>query len=145
MSTTAQDIFNAAMALIDEVDKSSGSTDTAANREYKNKTLLILNVLRGEAYPFSDTYNAAGDGSRPVCAAIMDFYSDVGLDDIIAQSVLPYGPAAQLMLEENPNAASFLQQRYEELLARHGSGVPQGFAPIEDVYGGIEYSDFGRY
>jgi hypothetical protein len=144
MATTAQDIFSAAMGLIDSVDTSSGETDTAANAAYKSRTLLILNVLRGETFPYSDAYASAGDGKRPVCAAITDFASDVGLDDTIAQTVLPFGLAAQLLLEENPSAASFFQQRYEELLARLGSGVPQSFEAIESIYGGIEYSENGR-
>lgn len=141
MSANAQDIFGAAMGLIDSVEASSGETDTAANAAYKSRALFIINVLLGEVYPYSDAYAAAGDGTRPSCAAVMDFYTNIGLDDTITRAVLPYGLAAQLLLEENPSAASFFQQRYEELLARLGSGVPQNFEPIENVYGGIEYEE----
>ncbi len=144
MSITAQEIFGAAMGLIDSVDTSSGETDTAANAAYKSRALFIINVLLGELYPYSDAYAAAGGGRRPSCAAVTDFYTGVGLDDTIARTVLPYGLAAQLLLEENPSAASFFQQRYEELLAKLGSGVPQSFESVEDIYGGIEYKQDWR-
>ena len=55
MATTAQDVFDAAMGLIDEVNESTGSTDTADTKEYKQRTLLILNMLIGELYMYSDT------------------------------------------------------------------------------------------
>ena len=41
-STTAQRVFDIAMGLIDEVNESSGETDTSDTREYKVRTLLIL-------------------------------------------------------------------------------------------------------
>ncbi len=143
MPTTAQEVFNAAMGLIDSAEASTGRTDTASNADYKSRTLLILNVLRGEVYPYSSTCAKPAEGTRPICDRITDFVSDMGLDDTIAQTVLPYGLAAQLLLEENPSAASFFQQRYEELIARLGAAVPRGFEPIEDVYGGIGYSEAG--
>ena len=140
MSANVQDIFSAAMGLIDSVDVSSGETDTAANAVYKSRTLFIINVLLGELYPYSDAYAAAGDGKRPSCAAVTNFLDAVGIDDTIARTILPYGLAAQLLLEENPGAASFFQQRYEELTARLGCSVPQCFEAIESTYGGIEHS-----
>lgn len=50
-TTTAQRVFDLAMGLIDEVNESSGETDTSDTREYKVRTLLILNTLRGELFP----------------------------------------------------------------------------------------------
>lgn len=144
MSVTAQEIFSAAMGLIDSVDQASGQTDIAANASYKARTLFIINVLRGELYPFSDSYIASEDGTRPICAAVTDFTSALGLDEVVARTVLPYGLAAQLLLEENPSTASFYQQRYEELTARLGSGIPRSFESIEDVYGAVEFSSGGE-
>lgn len=135
-ATTAQYVFDIAMGLIDEVNENSGATDTADTKEYKVRTLLILNALRGEVYPYSDTYRESTDGSRPIADIITDFTTPVNLDDYICQSVLPYGLAAQLIKDENPATASFLQQKYEEnvktLMLR---GMPGSFAQIEDVYG----------
>lgn len=145
MSTTAQDVFNGAMALMDSVDTVTGDTNTAGNAAYKSRTLSIINILRGEVYPYCANYPGFGGGERPFCGAVGSFTDDLGIDDAIAQTVLPYGLASQLLLEENPAAASFFQQRFEELLMRLSPCVPQNFADIEDVYGGIGYGEYGRW
>ena len=153
--TTAQEIFDTAMGLMDEVNEQSGATDTADTREYKNRTLFILNVLRGELYPYSDTYRQAlketEDGKRPIVGIISDFDSAIALDDYICQSVMPYGLAAHLLLDENPTAASFFNQRYEELKAGLSRGLPTMSEDIVDVYscdnwgGGLRYNEFSRW
>lgn len=151
MATTAQEIFDAAMGLMDEVNESTGATDTADTREYKNRTLFILNVLRGELYPYSDTFkdNDAEEGRRPIVRIIEDFDSAIGLDDYICQTVMPYGLAAHLLLDENPTAASYFNQRYDELKAMLARGLPQGSEDIEDVYSnskdGLGYGWFSRW
>ena len=144
MATTAMQIFNTAMGFMDEVS-AEGKTDTTDTAEYKNRTLLILNALRGELYPYSDTYDADRRPGRPVAAVIRDMDSVIGLDDHICQTVLPYGLAAHLLMEENPGAAAFFQQRYEELRSRLAVGVPARSEDILDLYGGIEYGSFGRW
>lgn len=153
MATTAQDVFDAAMGLMDEVNESTGETDTADTREYKNRTLLILNVMRGELYPYSDTYESLDDGKRPIAAVIEAFDDYIGLDDYICQSVMPYGLAAHLLLDENPSAASFFNQRYEELKAQLSRGLLRTSEDIVDVYsdpyssayGGLTYNQFARW
>lgn len=142
--TTAQQVFELAMHLMDEVNESSGKADTADTKEYKNRALAILNVLRVECYPASDTY-AAQPGKRPVCAEIKSFEEAIGLDDGICQGVLPYGLAAHLFLDENPGVASYFQQRYEERLSAAGRGVPAGSESIENLYGGIEFGQFAHW
>lgn len=146
-STTAMDVFSIAMALMDEVNESSGETDTSDTREYKVRTLLILNALRGELFPYSDTFEVTEAGKRPILAVIESFDQVIGMDDYICQSILPYGLAAQLLMDENPVAASFLQQRYEELRNALARGLPQGADAIEDVYGviGGPYNEFSRW
>jgi len=151
MATTAQDVFDAAMGLMDEVNEQSGATDTSDTREYKNRTLFILNVLRGELYPYSDTFqdNTAEKGRRPIVGIIEDFDTPIGLDDYICQSVMPYGLAAHLLLDENPTAASFFNQRYDELKAMLARGLPQESEDIEDVYSwsgdSLGYGWFSRW
>lgn len=142
--TTAQQVFELAMHLMDEVNESSGKADTADTKEYKNRTLAILNILRVECYPASDTYIAEA-GKRPVCAMITGFETPIGLDDGICQGVLPYGLAAHLFLDENPEAAGYFQQRYEELLVAAGRSIPAGSQDIENPYGGIEFWQFSRW
>ena len=83
--TNAQTIYEMAIALMDSMSD-SGVADTTDNNEYKMRTLPILNVLRGELYPFSDTYETDEDG-RPVAALIRSFDKPIDLDDYICQSV----------------------------------------------------------
>lgn len=141
----AQRVFDLAMGLMDEVSETTGSTDSADTREYRNRALLILNVLRGELYPYSDTFKAEADGKRPVCRAIESFESEIDLDGHICESLLPYGLAAHLLLDENPGAAGFFQQRYEEQKAMLARGLPAESRDMRDVYGGIEYGEFGSW
>ncbi len=145
MATTAQWIFEKAMHLMDEASEATGLADYAQTREYKNRTLPILNVLRVECFPYSDTYAITEPGKRPVCPEIPDFAAEIALDDGICQGVLPYGLAAHLLLDENPPLASYFQQRYEELLNALRRGVPAGSEEIVDLYGGIEYGEFARW
>lgn len=145
-TTTAQRVFDITMGLIDEVNENSGETDIADTREYKVRTLLILNALRGELYPYSDTYDVDRAGERPIVSVIQDFDTPIDLDDYICQSVMPYGLAAHLLLDENPASASFFQQRYEELRNNLSKGLPKTTEAITDCYGvGFEYNEFSRW
>lgn len=143
MSTNAQWIFEKAMHLMDEVNESTGQADTGDTKEYKNRTIPILNVLRNECFPASDTYKVLSPGKRPICPEITNFDVKIGLDDYICQSVLPYGLAAHLLLDENPTVASFFQQRYEESLEQAKRGIPAASEDIVDMYGGIEHGRYG--
>lgn len=145
--TNAQRVFDIAMGMMDEV--LNGLTDTGDTAEYKDRTLFILNALAGELYPYSDTYTNAEPGKRAIVSVIPDFTTDIGLDDYICRTVMPYGLAAHLLLDENPSSANFFQQRYEELLAglRVG-GIPRESEDIVDVYGdlsGTNYNEFGYW
>lgn len=146
--TTARDVFNLSMALMDELSD-SGESAWADTREYENRTPSILNVLTGECYQYSDTYEAEEDGKRPYIMPLVSMEDYVSVDDVLARTVMPYGLAAHLLLDENPTAASFFQQRYDELLRRVGKNIPSSFEPITDVYGGcgmgIEHSQYGRW
>lgn len=143
--TTAQWVFEKAMNLMDEVNESTGAADTADTKEYKNRTLPILNILRVECFFASDTYTVSKPGKRPVCREITDFESPINLDDGICQGVLPYGLAAHLLLDENPDVAAYFNQRYQELLLQMKNGLPAEAQDIEDLYGGIEYGYFSRW
>jgi hypothetical protein len=131
------------MHLMDEVNESTGQADTGDTKEYKNRTIPILNVLRNECFPASDTYKVLSPGKRPICPEITNFDVKIGLDDYICQSVLPYGLAAHLLLDENPAVASFFQQRYEEALEQAKRGIPAAAEDIVDLYGGIEHGRYG--
>lgn len=143
--TTAQWVFEMAMHLIDEINESTGDADTADTKEYKNRTIPILNILRAECFPASDTYVVSKSGKRPICREITDFTTPIGLDDGICQGVLPYGLAAHLLLDENPDVAAYFNQRYQELLFQLKAGIPGEAEDIQQLYGGIEYGYFSRW
>ena len=67
MSTTVQWVFDRAIHLMDEQREASGETLHDDTREYRFRTVSILNILRHELYPISDTYVPGGPprtGSR---------------------------------------------------------------------------------
>ena len=144
MATTAQQVFATAMGLMDQLSP-GGAADSPDTREYRDRTLLILNALRGELYPYSDSYDPNTEGGRPIADYIRDMNSVVKLDDYICQTIMPYGLAAHLLMDENPSAAAFFQSRYEELRNRLAVGIPAQSEDIVDVYGGIEYGQFSRW
>lgn len=136
MARSAQNVFDTAIALMDEVDE-SGATDTSDTLEYKNRTIFILNILVQELYPYSATYKKPTKAGQRNTARVLSRMADaVDLDDYIASAVLPYGLAAHLLLEENPTAANYFQQRYDELKARLREGLLAESEDIEDVYSG---------
>lgn len=144
--TTATDVFNIAMSLMDEINETTGLPNEGDTAEYKARSLFIINMLRGELYPFSDTYKEAKKtGKRPIVAAVTDFNSSINLDDYICQSILPYGLAAHLLTDENPQSANFFLQRYAELKTRLAIGLPQESEDITDIYGGDAYMWSGRW
>lgn len=145
--TNAQQVFEYAMTLMDELNESTGAADTADTKEYKNRTIAILNVLRGELFPYSDTYrDMEANGRRPICPIIGNFTEDVYLDDYICQSVLPYGLAAHLLMQEDPSSANFFQTRYDELKALLARGMPAESEDIYDVYSSyFPHNDFSGW
>lgn len=143
--TTALEVFTSAMALMDEVDETTGSADTEDTREYKNRTLPIINLLVGELFPYSDTFKQKKAGKRPTAAKVDDFETGIGIDDYLCRSIMPYGLAAHLMMQEDPVSANFFQQRYDELKMLSARGMPAEIEDIEDVYGGVNYGQFARW
>ena len=99
-TTTAAWVFSRAIHMMDEQNEATGETSTADTAEYKLRTLSILNILRHELFPYSDTYEAQEDGTRDVCTEIKAFTDVIDLDDVLAQGIMPYGLAAHLLLGE---------------------------------------------
>ena len=132
------------MYLIDGADDQTGQVDTGENRPFRHRVIPILNVLRLECVSAAQDF-VSEPGIRPLCPPIEDWDTPIALDDGLCQGVLPYGLAAQLLTEENPDTASFFQQRYEELLKKARQGIPAVSQPILDPYGGIEYDSFGSW
>ena len=150
---TGMDVFQRAITMMDELSD-EGKYKYEDTDEYRNRTLAILNVLINELYPFSDTYPNWQEwdmGRRPVLMPLDDLYTAIDLDDYCSGTVLPYGLAAHLLLDENPTAANFFQQRYDELKNNlmRGIGRMTASEDIEDIYGfrgGIyPYNEFSRW
>lgn len=128
--TDANWVFDRAIHLMDEQNEMNGETRTVDTEEYRYRTLSILNVLRHELYPLSDTFETGSDGKRAIVPLLTGFEQPIDLDDAIAQGVMPYGLAAHLLLGENDSMASFFNQRYEELKYSIGAKKP---AVWEDI------------
>lgn len=147
---SGMDVFQRAITLMDELND-AGKYRHDDTVEYQNRTLPILNMLQNELYPYSDTFpkwQEWGSGRRAVLLPLGSLSETIDLDDFCAGTVLPYGLAAHLLLDENPTAAGYFQQRYDELKAMLMSGVGKlsESEDITDVYGGIEpYNQFSRW
>lgn len=147
---TGMDVFQRAITLMDELND-AGKYRHDDTLEYQHRTLAILNILQNELYPYSDTFPKWQEwdkGRRPVLMPLEDLYTAIDLDDYCAGTILPYGLAAHLLLDENQASAGYFQQRYDELKAAR-AGMLAGSEDIEDVYGprgGIEpYNYFSRW
>lgn len=153
---TALDIFQITMALTDNVDD-EGNFDTEDTKEYKDRTLALLNSFFGELYPYSNTFiKADEEGKRAIMQDVLSFDTDVGLDDYIARDLAPYKLGALLMLDENQSLAQTLENIYLERLRKlqegkdkaviigsGGNGDPLvGASPRAMVNGGI--GGYGR-
>lgn len=126
--TDANWIFDTAMRLMDEQQELGRRNRDIT--EYRQRTLGILNVLRHELFPYSDTFEHGKDGKRYICPEITSFEQVIDLDDAIAQGCMPYGLAAHLLLGEDNTMAAFFNQRYEELLYKIGA---KRMAQWEDI------------
>nr|DAH67146.1 MAG TPA: hypothetical protein [Caudoviricetes sp.] len=143
MATTAQWIFDKAMALGDELSD-TGIADSSYTQDLKARALPILNVMRHECFRASDQYPKHAT-VHATCDEITHWDQELdGIDDVIAQGVMPYGLAAQLLLDEAPDAAAYCAQKYGELLAR--LLVPAASEPIFDPYGSdTQFNYMGRW
>ena len=131
------DVFDAAMGIMDELGQ-TGQAQTSDTQEYEYRTPAIINMLVGELHMLLGNR----DNWLPVTS----------LDDMVptadtnyALSALPYGLAANLLIDENPTAASFYQQRYEELRAYYLARQQADVGDITDSYGGIPSGEFSRW
>lgn len=148
MAVTVQEIFDISIHLMDAQNESTGNTETADTKEYRLRTISLLNSILDRAFPYSDNYREALEkaaGRRPVCPKVSVFTQTVDLDDRVCTSALPYGLAALFLLEEDPTRADFFWQTFLENLELCRQGLPAVISEVEDVYGGIEHGEFGAW
>jgi hypothetical protein len=138
MAVTAQNVFRAAMTLMDELDELTGNEDTDDTLEYKNRTLPILNILLNLLTPYSTGQTNSVVNVRTIGTPITDYITAIPLDDFIAGSIMPYGLAYHLIIEENPQMANTFLQLYQEHLREYAAYQHADSEDIDDLYGGIE-------
>lgn len=134
---TVQTIFDMAIHILDEQSESSGATQTSDTDEYRFRTISILNSAIPALWPFSESYDPAGE----VPTLYADDYKNpdldqvVEIDDRLALSVLPYFLAAKLIQTENESLAALCMTQYREAfqdLRTRGKGT---FERIQTSYG----------
>lgn len=138
--TDVNTVFSTAMSHMDELS-ATGVALHPDTVEYQYRTPGIINTLISELKILmgeSGTFMSVSNLSDTILEA----------DDTYCVGVLPYGLAAALLLDENPTAAAFFQQRYEELRLRWLNGRKGEFDTgwwEESPYGHIEYGEFARW
>ena len=106
MAVTGQQVFNIAVALMDEILNSASFEPYAPS---------ILTTLQAELLAKTVTPTVITDLSEPLA-----------LSDSLCLQALPYGLAAHLMIIDNPNEqgkASFFNARYDELKSKRGAAI----------------------
>lgn len=145
---TVQDVYDAAIKLMNEQRDTSGETMIPDTVDYKNRTIDILNSLIVKAFPYSDTfyadYETLGDGKKPVAPRVSAFTDTIGLDEAIS-AILCYGLAARLEEKEEPSFARDMMAEFDEQLMMLSRATPTVSEPIDDLYGGNEWGSFGRW
>ena len=130
---TANDIYLAALAIMDEQDM---------DNNYKDRSVAIINALMSRCWQYTEGYKG---GSRSGFTAISSLDDELeGFDDTLVLGVMPYGLAAALYIGEDPLRANSWQQQFEENLFE-ARRIPSSIEPIEDVYGCVNPSSFARW
>jgi hypothetical protein len=134
----AQSVFERAVYLLGAQDEGF-IADSSKNRDYKSRTLAILNTLIASLYPRLMGLDARAEGVRPAPPALLaSFSEEIPLEAGAADAILPLGLAGHLVLEENPSEAGYLLSRCETETARFARLSPAKAVEIADVYGGLE-------
>lgn len=138
---TVQDIFDAAMDLMDEQDPSTGSTATMDTEEYVFRTISILNTALPLLYPYSSNCDRSGTG-RPGAVQLLaldranpDFAQAIFLDDDLCWGLLPFWLASMLRSGEDTEFSMRMMTEYNNALASIRNLVPSQFEPIATPYG----------
>lgn len=119
MAVTAQQVYDMALVLMDQVTDSGTITSETDSAAVKVKALNMLTQLQAELLPISQTPGV-----------ITDLSQNLSVTDREALLILPYGLAAHLLLNEQSNAAPFLNDRYEELKRKRKTSI----TAVTDVY-----------
>ena len=132
MSATVRDIYDIALTLIDE----SGSD------ELERRAPGIVTALSGRCYDASEEYET---GPHSLFSPVSGMDDEVcGIDNTLALSVMPFGLAAIYALDYDPAKSRSLWGIFLEQ-TENARKTPEKIKGVADVYGGIEFADFGRW
>lgn len=141
MTTTVQIVFDQAIHLMDEQNENNGATSTADTREYKSRTISILNTIIPRLYPYSSNYDRQAEG-RPKSVGLNrgdyanpDFSQVIMLDDALCTGLMPFYLAAHLLSGENESLAAWFMNQYREAFADIKKTAPASFEAISTPYG----------
>ena len=141
MTITVQNVFDQAIHLMDEQNENTGATSTADTREYRSRTISILNTIIPRLYPYSSNYNREAEG-RPKAIALdrgsyanPDFNQVIMLDDDMCMTMLPFYLAAHLLSGENEELSAFFMNQYREAFVDLKRTAVAEFTPISTPYG----------
>lgn len=129
---TVQQVYDAALAIMHE----------AADTSYEQRVVPLVNTLIGQCWQMSAEYDTGRrDMWRPV-----ETVSDeiMGIDQHIALSVMPFGLAALLYIDEDDARSNSWWAIYQEGLV-DARRSPAEFAAIEDVYDCMDAIGDGRW
>lgn len=141
MTITVQDVFDQAIHLMDEQNESTGATITADTKEYRSRTISILNTIIPRLYPYSSNYDRETAG-RPKTIALdrgsyanPDFTQVIMLDDVYCMGVLPFYLAGHLLSGENETLSAWFMNQYREAVAEVRRTTAASFEKISTPYG----------
>lgn len=138
---TVQEIYDAAIDLMDEQNENTGATKTTDTREYELRTISILNTAIPALYPYSSNYDRKAPG-RP-CPAFLcssdrskpDFTQYIPLDDALCYGLLPLYLASMLRSGEDTEFSMRMMSEYNNALAAIRDKCLAEFEPISTPYG----------
>ena len=104
--------------------------------------MSIMDELSDSGKPETKKAGKTASGWRPV-EEFDDTLSEI--DNTLALGAMPYGLASALLTDENPEASDRFKRRYNEIVAMHKANAQCSMGTVEDVYGGIEYGEFGSW
>lgn len=140
---TVQQIFDAAIDLMDEQNETTGATVTADTVEYKLRTISILNTAIPALYPYSGNYDSTKPG-RPYRGVLYadsrkepDFDQAIPLDDSLCWALLPFWLASLLRSGEDAEFSMRMMTEYNKALGELRDKLPGTFEPISCPYGGF--------
>ena len=135
---TASDVFDRAIQIMDYGDETTGASDNDKTKIFKNRSVALLNVL------IAESLSLCGIASPyPTVAAISDEIA--GVPDAIVCAILPYGLASALTGDSNTKMSNYWRQCYEQAISVYAKDQEAEFMAIEDLYGGIENSEYGAW